>query len=255
MAERPKSRAAGTVKRTRKETPPVDEAPRPSAARAGGKAKPTPKAERPGSPATEKAKRTRKTSSADETRADLAPRRGKPRPTAERPESRTTKRTRKKSTRAPAAPRPSPHGRKAPPTLPYLAAELGQPVDHEGEPIGAGSRMVRSDTALQEYTLQLWRQMQSGRGINKHLRAVERAGLNIDDVWMAGITETLSTSSTPDEARRYRQKLLFRANLLEAILSETVAKLLRLDRERADTVEDGKRAGLEGEGEHVRPRT
>jgi hypothetical protein len=29
--------------------------------------------------------------------------------------------------------------------------------------------------------------------------------------------------------RRYRQKLLFRANLLEAILSETVADLHRLD--------------------------
>jgi hypothetical protein len=45
---------------------------------------------------------------------------------------------------------------------------------------------------------------------------------------MVGMGPGLSTSSTPDEVRRYHQKLLFRANLLEAILSETVADLHRL---------------------------
>ena len=143
-----------------------------------------------------------------------------------------------------ARPRAARLGRKARP--PYLAEELGQPVDHEGEPIGAGSAMARSDTELQAYTLRLWRQMQSGRSVDEHLQAVERAGLNIDDIWMVGITETLSTSSTPDEARRYRQKLLFRANLLEAILSETVAKLIRLDSNRAETARDGEQAATKG---------
>ena len=92
---------------------------------------------------------------------------------------------------------------------------------------------MADDRELQDYTLHLWRQMQSGRSINKHLQAVERAGLNLDDVWMVGVKETLKTTSTPEEAQLYRKKLLFRANLLEAILSETVSKLVRLDH-RAD---------------------
>jgi hypothetical protein len=110
----------------------------------------------------------------------------------------------------------------------YLAAELGQPVDHEGEPIGAGSALLESDADLQAYAFRLWRQMQSGGGVKGYVRAIERAGLTVDEVWMVGISDIRSTSSTPDELRRYQQKLLFRANLLEAILSETVAELHRL---------------------------
>ena len=116
---------------------------------------------------------------------------------------------------------------KRPP--PYLAAELGHSVDHEGEPIGAGSPLARSDAQLQEYTLQLWQQMQSRRGVDQHVQSMERAGLTIDDLWTTGVTDRLATSSTPDEVRRYRQNLLFRANLLEAILTETVAELRRLE--------------------------
>lgn len=129
-----------------------------------------------------------------------------------------------------AAPVSSRSGRKAklgPPR--YLAAELGQPVDEMGEPIGAGSTRLRSDQELQAYALQLWRQSQRGGESRSHLRQIERAGLTIDDVWTAGITDLQPTSSTPDELRRYRQKLLFRANLLEAILSETVADLHRIE--------------------------
>ena len=117
--------------------------------------------------------------------------------------------------------------RKAP--LPYLAVELGQPSDHDGEPIGAGSAKARSDEDLQRYALQLWRQMQSGRVVNRYVRAIERAGLTTDEVWTAGLGEVRTTSSTADEIRRYRQKVLFRANLLEAILTETVADLNRLE--------------------------
>ena len=125
-----------------------------------------------------------------------------------------------------AAPKRTPR-RKA--KLPFLAAELGQPVDHEGEPIGAGSRAAMSDTELQRYTLRLWQQMQSRRGVNTHGPAMERAGVTIDQIWTAGVTETLTTSSSPDDVRRYKQKLLFRANLLEAILTETVSELHRLN--------------------------
>ena len=110
----------------------------------------------------------------------------------------------------------------------FLAAELGHPVDHDGEPIGAGSRAALGDAELQRYTLQLWRQMQSRRGVNTHIPAMERAGVTIDQIWTAGVTDRLTTSSTPDEVKRYRQKLLFRANLLESILTETVDELQRL---------------------------
>ena len=132
----------------------------------------------------------------------------------------------KSSRKAPSTPTRA--GRKASKPA-YLAAELGQPVDREGEPIGAGSAMLSSDSALQEYALQLWRQMQSGGVVNRYMRAIEHAGLTVDEVWTAGVIETRTTSSTPDELRRYKQKLLFRANLLEAILSETVADLHRLE--------------------------
>ena len=90
--------------------------------------------------------------------------------------------------------RPRGKARRMPP---YLAAELGQPVDHEGEPIGAGSPLIRSDADLQAYALRLWRQMQSGRVVSGYLRAVERAGLTIDEVWTVGIAETGTTSSSP----------------------------------------------------------
>jgi hypothetical protein len=112
---------------------------------------------------------------------------------------------------------------------PYLATELGQPADHKGEVVGAGAPLAQSGADLQAYVLQLWRQTQTGRVVPGHLREMESAGFTIDDLWAAGVTETLSTSSTPDEIRRYRQKLLFRANLLEAILWETVAELRQLD--------------------------
>ena len=118
--------------------------------------------------------------------------------------------------------------RKARPAPRYLAAELGQPVDHDGEPIGAGSALLDSDAEMQAYAFQLWRQMQSGGGAKRYIRAIERAGFTVDEVWTVGITDIRTTSSTPDELRRYQQKLLFRANLLEAILSESVAELHRL---------------------------
>ena len=71
--------------------------------------------------------------------------------------------------------------------------------------------------------------MQSRRGVNLHVPAMERAGVTIDQIWTAGVTDALTTSSSPDDVRRYKQKLLFRANLLEAILTETVGELHRLN--------------------------
>lgn len=112
----------------------------------------------------------------------------------------------------------------------YLAAELGHTVDREAEPVGLNSIRARHDKALQDYALQLWRQVQHGRALRSELKGLEREGLTADEIWAAGITETLPTSSTPDEVRRYKQKLLFRANVLEALLTGTVSELKRLSR-------------------------
>jgi hypothetical protein len=114
----------------------------------------------------------------------------------------------------------------------YLAAELGHTLDSEGEPIGLGNPLARQDSELQEFTHQLWRQAQTGRELRNQLKDMEQEGLTPDDLWAAGITELLPTTSTPDEVRRYRQKLLFRANFLEAVLTETIAELKRLGRVR-----------------------
>jgi hypothetical protein len=112
----------------------------------------------------------------------------------------------------------------------YLAAELGHTIDNEGEPIGLGNPLARNDAELQEFTHQLWRQAQSGRQLRGQFKEMEREGITPDDFWAAGITETLPTTSTTEEVRRYKQKLLFRANVLEAILTETVAELKRIER-------------------------
>lgn len=111
----------------------------------------------------------------------------------------------------------------------YLAAELGQPVDHEGEPLGLDFPLLRRDREWREFTLSLWRQFQATRTLNAQTRELEQEGLAAADLWEPGITEFLPTSSTPEQMRRYKQKLLFRANFLEAALTETVAELKKLD--------------------------
>ena len=161
-------------------------------------------------------------------KAKKAPEPSSPAETAASRPSKRAPRSAKPGKDAAAAP-PRDETKRKPEAPHYLAAELGQPVDNEGEPVGAGSARARSDDELQRYSLQLWRQMQTGRVTARYTRAIEKAGLTIDEVWTAGLVEVRATSSTPDELRRYRQKLLFRANLLEAILTETIADLHRLD--------------------------
>jgi len=112
----------------------------------------------------------------------------------------------------------------------YLAAELGQSVDHEGEPLGLVFPLLRHDREWREFTISLWRQFRATRSLNAQTRELEQEGLTTADLWEPGITEFLPTSSTPEQMRRYKQKLLFRANFLEAALTETVAELKKLDR-------------------------
>ena len=120
----------------------------------------------------------------------------------------------------------------------YLATELGHVVDYEGEPAGVENPTTRRDPQFQEFTLALWREVQNTRSSNSQMREVEREGLTTGDLWAPGISEFLPTSSTPDEMRRYKQKLLFRANMLEAVLIETVAQLKSLDRVKPEDTDD-----------------
>lgn len=122
----------------------------------------------------------------------------------------------------------------------YLAAELGHAVDRDGEPVGLNNNMVRRDKALQEYFSDLWRQMQHGRALRRERQDLEREGFSADEIWAAGITETLPTSSTAEEVRRYKKKLLFRASVLEALLTETVAELKRVGRLEPDSGKKGR---------------
>jgi hypothetical protein len=119
----------------------------------------------------------------------------------------------------------------------YLAAELGHSVDNEGEPLGLDFPLLRRDSEFREFTMSLWRQFQASRTLNSRVRELEQEGLSNADLWEPGITEFLPTSSTPEQMRRYKQKLLFRATFLEAVLTETISELKKLD--RAKPISDG----------------
>lgn len=122
----------------------------------------------------------------------------------------------------------------------YLAAELGHSVDHEGEPLGLDFPLLRRDAEFREFTMSLWRQFQATRTMNSRARELEQEGLTNADLWEPGITEFLPTSSTPEQMRRYKQKLLFRASFLEAVLTETIGELKKLDRAKPLAAEDEK---------------
>lgn len=242
MAKRPTSSSAGKAKAGQNAGPVSEEAQAaatpPRQSQAGGKAQrkssTASRSEAASSPTAEPPKadgvatESPASSSGGGSRGKAANAKQSKAAVAEKTKRQRTKKSPGKASDQPAEPSRLRSDETQPPPR-YLATELGQPADPDGEPIGAGSTMARSDSELQEYTLQLWRQMQSGRVVHRYTQAIERAGLTIDEVWAAGITETRTTSSTPDEMRRYRQKMLFRANLLEAMLAETVADLHRLD--------------------------
>ena len=114
----------------------------------------------------------------------------------------------------------------------YLAAELGHSVDHWGEPSGLERAMSGDDPDFREFMIALWRQVQQGRAMQAQLREMEREGLSPADLWAPGMTEFIPTSTSSDDFRRYQKKLLFRANILEALLTETVAELKRMERVR-----------------------
>jgi len=92
--------------------------------------------------------------------------------------------------------------------------------------------MSGDDPDFREFMIALWRQVQQGRAMQAQLREMEREGLSPADLWAPGMTEFIPTSTSSDDFRRYQKKLLFRANILEALLTETVAELKRMERVR-----------------------
>jgi hypothetical protein len=83
--------------------------------------------------------------------------------------------------------------------------------------------------------------MQATKAASTQLRELQEQGLTSADLWEPGVVEFLPTNSTPEQVRRYKQKLLFRARLLEAVLTETVAELKWLDRLRP--IPEGQQSG------------
>jgi hypothetical protein len=135
-------------------------------------------------------------------------------------------------------------GEKSPSQQDYLAAELGHSIDYWGEPSGLEGTLTGMDTDFRDFTVALWKQIQSTRSIGTQLREMEREGLTPTDLWAPGTTELMPTASTSDDMRRYKQKLLFRANILEAMLMETVQELKRLDRmQPIDAADPGANTG------------
>jgi hypothetical protein len=123
----------------------------------------------------------------------------------------------------------------------YLAVELGHAADDEGEPLGLDFPVLRSDPEFRKLGVSLWRQMQATKAASTQLRELQEQGLTSADLWEPGVVEFLPTNSTPEQVRRYKQKLLFRARLLEAVLTETVAELKWLDRLRP--IPEGQQSG------------
>ncbi len=108
---------------------------------------------------------------------------------------------------------------------------MGASLDVDGCALPVRLRDLSLQPALGQLALRLLRDFGNKRAaMNDSLR---REGLTEEDLWQPGITEVLTTSSTEEEIRRYRQKLQFRADFLEAALEETLLELEALCQARS----------------------
>lgn len=119
-----------------------------------------------------------------------------------------------------------PAGLAAPELEDFLGPELGGAFDAHGEPVSLNARDLVVDRELRQLAWRLWQEQQRRHGKAPRRRLAD-ADLEPSDLWQPGVTETLQTCSTEDELKRYRLKLRFRADLLEALLEETLADLER----------------------------
>jgi hypothetical protein len=128
-----------------------------------------------------------------------------------------------------------------------LAPEFGAKLDESGEPLPVKFNELALDPGLKQLALKLWRDFQTGRGSVE--KSLQGAGLDKEDLWKPGITETLTTSSTKGEIARFRQKLQFRADFLEAALEETLLQLEGLEQHHSGANDFGSRAEVEAENQ------
>ncbi|MBF0334644.1 MAG: hypothetical protein HQL40_13525 [Alphaproteobacteria bacterium] len=115
------------------------------------------------------------------------------------------KRSAKKIEAAPAKPRRA-----------LLAPELNPARAAEGV-ARMSLKDVVADPALRKMGVELWRQM---RGTPE-----APPPTSVEDLWKQLPSARLNSSSTADEIDRYRERLSFRATMLEALLEETLHEL------------------------------
>ncbi len=108
----------------------------------------------------------------------------------------------------------------------FLALEMGGRLGEDGDIAGLRLADLVADPDLKAMGLTLWRQMTARKPVAQR---IEEAGLTVTDLFAPGMTEFVTTSSTAEELARYRQKLAFRADLLEKLLEETLAELENVD--------------------------
>ena len=112
--------------------------------------------------------------------------------------------------------------------LNFLAPELGGRADPESEGLGVVFRELKFDREMRQLAWQLWQDYQ--RSVKVRPKSLADSGLTPADLLQPGVTETLETCSTEEELRRYRLKLTLRADILEALLEETLSELDRANR-------------------------
>ncbi|MBF0373768.1 MAG: hypothetical protein HQL39_10160 [Alphaproteobacteria bacterium] len=120
----------------------------------------------------------------------------------------------------PAAPKKKRRAKKAEapakPRRALLGSELNPASAAEGvAPINL--KDAAADPALRKMGVELWRQM---RGTPE-----APPPTSVEDLWKQLPNARLNSSSTADEINRYRERLGFRATMLEALLEETLHEL------------------------------
>jgi hypothetical protein len=106
----------------------------------------------------------------------------------------------------------------------YLAPALGAPLQDDES--GSRSGDIWRDPQLRTMAQEIWRNFKQRGQRTGAPTVVNPAG----EWWGAGLMEAVPTSSTAEEIARYRNKLMYRADSLEAALDATLTEIERLGR-------------------------
>jgi hypothetical protein len=129
----------------------------------------------------------------------------------------------------------------------FLVQELGGATVDGDEVVGIGFKDLFQDPQLRRMGIRLWKQMHGQDVVDE--TALKEASLTINDIFQPGLSECVTSSSTKEEIDRYRLKLEFRADMLEALLDQTIAELESLSHLRPADDVGGEDGGLEGAGD------